>query len=128
MKLPFTLENGVLSYDKKAFANQKAMLSNKDKKVHGFIEFYETKGKRSLNTNALFHKWLSELSKFNGDDISVMKYRIKQRANFGIYQEIDGQTVFLPKTSSKANVDEMKALMAECQKLSIFLECKLSWE
>lgn len=73
--------------------------------------------KRSLNQNALFHKWINIISSEIGEDSEVVKYWLKCKFLGCEEKEIDGHTYSIPPETSKLNKQEMSDFM---QRVYIF--------
>jgi len=83
------------------------------------------KKKRSLNANALWHKWLMLIAKETGQDMEDLKDTLKVKVLGVDIKDIAGVECVIPKKSSKLDKDEFSKLMEATEALARMLEIKL---
>lgn len=80
------------------------------------VEVRKPKRKRSLNQNALMHKWFGVIADEIGDDLESVKEDYITMYSPRIEREnVNGETVMKPKRTSEMDKTEMSDFMAKIQ-------------
>lgn len=84
------------------------------------VRFYEYKSKRSLNQNALWHKWCDYMGKEMGYSPAEMKTALK-REILGVEEIVNpltGEVITKDYSTASLNTEQFSLLMTETQRIA----------
>jgi len=117
--------------DQRKFAIASLQKLNLEKLWEVVIRPYKTP--RTLDQNALIHKWLTVIATETGNDMEDVKEALKAKFLPPRFVEIDGETFEVRRSTAKLNVAEMSEFCTRIQawaasELGLILPTRLDYE